>query len=110
MRIAAPMLALAMACGERPAAEPRGPADMAGRITHVQRSGERIGSIHVQGADSAGISAAVVQITQGTVVARDAGRADFNALRTGQEVRVWFDGPVRESHPVQATASVVRVR
>ena len=31
----------------------------------------------------------------------------FGALSTGQDVKAWFNGPVAESYPAQATASVI---
>ncbi len=104
-------LALTAACIEPEAGMPSGPASIAGRVTAVDRSGERIGSVRVEArpADTAGSAKAVVRITQGTAVfgAAATGRADFNALRVGQWVRVWFVGPVRESYPVQADAGTV---
>lgn len=90
---------------------PRGPASIAGRVTAVQRSGERIGSIRVEerSADEAGSAKAMVRVTQSTVVLgpTETERTDFNTLRVGQWVRVWFVGPVRESYPVQADAGSI---
>ena len=106
-------LVVASACGQQPAEIPRGPASIAGRVTAVQRSGERIGSIRVesQPGDSAGSPKAVVRVGQRTGVTGPPGAvaADFNALRVGQWVRVWFTGPVRESYPVQADAQHVAI-
>lgn len=105
-------VALALSC-RAPAPEvPRDPADIAGRITAVDRAGERIGVIRVeaQPADSAGSAKAVVRVTQATeILTPGAARADFGALRVGQAVRVWFAGPVRESYPVQAAAATIVV-
>jgi hypothetical protein len=104
-------LALAVGCQASTPGLPVGPASIAGRVTAVQRSGERIGTVRVEEreADVAGSAKAVVRITQRTAVVGvpPAGKADFNALRVGQWVRVWFVGPVRESYPVQADAGTI---
>lgn len=105
------VLALTAACAGTKREMPRGPASIAGRVTAVQRSGERIGSIRVEerSADEAGSAKAVVRVTQSTVVfgPTETEMVDFNALRIGQWVRVWFVGPVRESYPVQADAGSI---
>lgn len=104
-------LALTAACARTKPEMPRGPASIAGRVTAVQRSGERIGSIRVEerSADEAGSAKAMVRVTQSTVVLgpTETERTDFNTLRVGQWVRVWFVGPVRESYPVQADAGSI---
>ncbi|MGH7718117.1 MAG: hypothetical protein ACREON_04645 [Gemmatimonadaceae bacterium] len=54
-----------------------------GRVTAVNRSGERIGTIRVEAepADSAGSAKAVARVTQGTeVLGADGRRAEFGAL------------------------------
>ena len=107
------MLILAIACSA--AAKPKlpeTPASIAGRITAVNRAGEKIGSIRVeaQPGDSAGSAKAVARIGQETVVLGQGGSgADFNALQVGQWVRVWFTGPVATSYPVQGSASAVAI-
>ena len=104
---------LAVACSPmREPSLPDAPASIAGRITSIDRSGERIGSIRVEErpADAAGSDKAVARIRQETAVrGADGSWTDFNALKVGQWVRVWFTGPVAESYPVQATASVVAI-
>ena len=101
---------VAIGCA-RPAAEmPRGPASIAGRVTSVDPAGERIGVIRVEARpeDAAGSPKAVVRVEQGTaILTADAARVEFRTLRTGQWVRVWFAGPVRESYPVQAQAATI---
>ena len=84
---------------------------MTGRVTATNRSGERIGSIRVEAnpADSSGSPKAVVRITQTTTVLRADRKGDFNDLRVGDWVRVWFVGPVMESYPVQVQGGVVVV-
>jgi exosome complex RNA-binding protein Csl4 len=104
-------LALATACREPVTKIPDGPASIAGRITDVQRSGEQIGSVRVETrpAETAGSAKAVVRVTQRTTLmgVSPLGSVDFDALRVGQWVRVWFVGPVRESYPIQADAGTI---
>jgi hypothetical protein len=104
---------LALACSSATTQElPKMPASISGQITSVNRAGEKIGSIRVeaQPGDSAGSDKAVARIGQGTPVFGPGGAAaDFDALKVGQWVRVWFTGPVAQSYPVQATASAVAI-
>jgi hypothetical protein len=60
--------------------------------------------------DSSGSPKASVRITAATRVVRSSGEsAGRDDLRQGQRVSVWFDGPVQQSYPVQATAGAVRI-
>jgi hypothetical protein len=105
-------VSLLAACTPSPPRAPAGPPSIEGRLTAVDRAGERIGSIRVEAnpSESSGSDKAVVRITQSTEIVRgDSTRADFNALSSGQWVRVWFIGPVRESYPVQADAVRVQI-
>jgi len=90
---------------------PDAPASIEGRVTAVTRSGERIGTIRVEEhpAEASGSAKASVRIGQATTVVRNGEAVDFNALRVGQWVRVWFIGPVAESYPVQASGSAVAI-
>jgi beta-N-acetylhexosaminidase len=105
------LIAIIVACRASAPKIPDAPASIAGRITNVQQSGERIGTVRVeaQPGDTAGSAKAVVRITQGTTVIRAPapGTAEFTALRAGQWVRVWFVGPVLQSYPVQANAGTI---
>jgi beta-N-acetylhexosaminidase len=106
------LFAIVVACAAPVSRAPAGPPSIQGRVTAVDRAGERIGSIRVEAnpSESSGSDKAVVRITQGTEIVRaDSGRADFNALSSGQWVRVWFTGPVRESYPLQADAARVEI-
>lgn len=107
--IAATIVSLA-ACEETTRSIPASAASIAGQITALDRDGERIGTVRVetQPSDSSGSPKAVVRISQRTVVTTPAlVGADYNDLKVGQRVRVWFTGPVRESYPVQADAGTV---
>ena len=101
----------AAACGpEATRSIPATPESIVGQITALDRGGERIGDVRVetQPSDSSGSPKAVVRVSQQTLVTTEArGIADYNDLRVGQTVRVWFTGPVRESYPVQAEAGTL---
>jgi hypothetical protein len=105
----APMLALLLAgCpndlrGSEP--PPPGPASIAGRVASMQ-----LPTILVvaEGPQPGGSDRAAVRLHAGTRVLWNSGAAASPAdLRAGQAVRVWFEGPVMESYPVQVAAGVV---
>jgi len=53
---------------------------------------------------------ASVTVTDATDVFDAAGTlSTWEALAQGQQVEVWFTGPVAESYPVQGTAGAVRI-
>lgn len=55
-----------------------------------------------------GSAKAGVRITDGTqVLRRGGGVVGTTELRVGQQVMVWFTGPVMESYPLQAAAGVI---
>jgi len=59
-------------------------------------------------AEPHGSAKASVRITDGTQVLRQGeGVVGTTELRVGQQVKVWFTGPVMESYPLQATAGVI---
>ena len=64
------LTALVMACTLSAPRAPAGPPSIEGRITAVNRAGERIGSIRVEAnpSDSSGSAKAVVTITQNTEI------------------------------------------
>lgn len=109
------LLLLCLACGGSGSrSSPRETPDVLtteaairGTITH--RGADRI-LIEEEPLDSSGSAKASVRLTSATRVLRgggETGRRDD--LTVGQEVSAWFDGPVMESYPVQATASAVRI-
>lgn len=68
------------------------------------------GSVQVEAnpADESGTPKAVVRLTPETEVAyRAGGAARTDELTVGHNVSVWFEGPVAESYPVQATAATI---
>jgi hypothetical protein len=55
-----------------------------------------------------GSAKAFVRTTNDTqVLRRGEGGLGTAELQVGQQVKVWFTGPVMESYPLQATASVI---
>ncbi len=59
-------------------------------------------------AESHGSDKARVRITEATQVLRESeGVVGATELGVGQQVKVWFTGPVMESYPSQATAGVI---
>lgn len=110
--LCAAICAAASSCGDSAGlpTEPTAPVGIAGRITSVVPSGNFRGTILVEFDPSSPSSGpkALVTVTGASIillVSRDEG--EFRALQLGQWVRVWFDGPVAESYPVQGTAATV---
>ena len=86
-------------------APPQGVASFAGRIVAVEAQSLLVVAPTVQ---PAGADRATVRLHAGTRVLTAAGDvASVADLRVGQGVRAWFDGPVMESYPVQATAGAI---
>jgi len=114
------LIAIALACKAPPPKVPTGPPSIQGRITAVQRSGDRIGRINVDAPPPnpdappppSSLTKAAVRITTSTTVIGPPPRpkaTDFNALHEGLWVRVWFIGPVGQSYPVQANAGTIAI-
>jgi beta-N-acetylhexosaminidase len=99
----------AVACGPR---VPSDPAAITGTIASVSASdGGGAGAILVEGSGSIGDKASL-SVSGTTPVLRRAKDAAVTAavfadLKVGMRVEVWVDGPVAESYPVQAAASVI---
>lgn len=89
---------------------PSTPADISGRITSISSVGNFVGTIRVETnpSQSTGSPKAIATVNGRTVIfllSRNEG--EFRSLSVGQWVRVWFNGPVAESYPVQGTAATV---
>ena len=91
------------------ATRPKGDPALQGVVTSVSGSGAQrtIMVVYGEGLDltKSAYDAASVAVTKDTVILGTATTADD--LVVGTVVNVWFTGPVRESYPVQATASYV---
>lgn len=111
------LIAIALACKGPPPKIPTGPPSIEGRITGLQKSGDRTGRINVDAPPanvdapaSGGLAKAAVRVTESTILIGPPPRpkaTDFNALHEGLWVRVWFVGPVGQSYPVQANAGTI---
>jgi len=111
MRNAVLAALLAVACtspvaqqssSEPPAKSP----DIRGTVTHVAAN-----EIRVEADPQASHGAkAVVKITDTTTIHDASGKpVDASSIHEGQRLRVWFDGAVAQSYPLQATASRIEI-
>ena len=85
---------------------------MAGRITSLSASGSYAGSIRVEAnplSANTGDKAQVSVPASATIVLLTRAEGDFRALTVGQWVRVWFNGAVALSYPVQGTAQAIAI-
>jgi len=114
------LIAIALACKAPPPKTPAGPPSIEGRITALQKSGDRIGRINVDAASgnvdappaAGAFTKAAVRVTESTILIGPPPRpkaTDFSALHEGLWVRVWFVGPVGQSYPVQANAGTIAI-
>ena len=96
------------ACGSRARDAqpvPPGVASITGRIASVQLPSVLVVAESPQ---PGGSDRAALRVHAGTRVLWASGApASPGDLRKGQLVRAWFDGPVMESYPVQASAGAV---
>jgi hypothetical protein len=84
---------------------PDGAASFAGRIESSQAGSLLLVAASVQ---PAGADRAAVRVHAGTRLQFASGQAATPAdLQVGRNVRAWFDGPVMESYPVQASAGAI---
>lgn len=95
---------------------PTEPAGIEGIATSVDRSsGDEQLTVLVEapaGVDATGFVSdkASVRVTPDTLVFTPGGsKGDAGLIEVGVGIRVWFDGPVAESYPVQGTARAVQV-
>ena len=112
------MLALVLAgCAAEKATAPGipvTPAGITGRITSISANGAYRGTIRVESDPTTPSGPkALVTVTGETAIYRiiqtpvSTAETDFRGFDVGQWVRVWFDGPVLESYPVQGSAGTV---
>ena len=93
--------------------------DFIGNITDIQQIGENdvVGTIRVEAnviTDDGGyIDKYVVTVKDETLILQQGGEIvghiSFDELEIGQQARVWFSGPVKESFPMQVDAQQVMV-
>jgi len=108
------IVALLAGCAESPAAEGPdavdGEPDLIGKVTDVQPSQEagRPGHILVESPGDKTADKYVVAVMEETLILQqeeeNQRQVSFEALEAGQQVQLWFTGPVMESYPAQARA------
>ena len=92
--------------------EPKTAPYMAGRITSVTQASTFSGSIRVEAIPSspnAGLKAVARIDGVTTVLLIDSKEGEFRSLAVGQWVRLWLDGEILESYPVQGVAGTVKI-
>lgn len=106
--LSAALLAGIMGCGNRsvdPSGIPGTEPSIRGEITAVTPASIRV---EEEPGETSGSAKADIRLTVTTKVFRlDGSVTDATEFRTGQKVKVWFNGPVAESYPVQANAGVI---
>jgi len=105
----------AVACNSKADSSVTAPTDapyMAGRITSIAASGTSGGSVRIEAnpfSTSQGLKA-VARVDGITVVLLPGNKlGDFRSLAPGQFVRLWFDGAISQSYPVQGVAARIAV-
>lgn len=93
---------------------PEEPPGIEGVATSVDRSdGQLTVLVEVPaGVDAVGFvsdKASVRVLPETLVFAPDGSEGDIGLIEEGVGIRVWFEGPVAESYPVQGTAGAVQV-
>lgn len=107
------VLLLGSACVTATPRLPAEPAGITGEITSMPEGTQPPFTILVEGGkqpEGAVSDKASVTISEKTVVVGPNGnRVEADALREGAAVKVWFEGPVAESYPVQGGAGYVQL-
>jgi len=83
---------------------------MSGRITSLSAANATSGTLRIESnPQSANQGLKAVAIVDGlTIVQLPGGKmGDFRAFTIGQWVRLWFDGAITQSYPVQGTANAI---
>jgi len=98
-----------------PVEVPTTPVGIVGQIKTIAHSdGSGVwGALLVEGGnqpEGAVSDKAMVTITDETLIARNTRWIPPEDLAVGMTVRVWFEGPVAESYPVQGSASFIEVQ
>ena len=98
-------------CASKPPTQPPG---ITGRVTSVVPGDDRPASMLVEGptpqpAGALSDKAMVTLATSTQFFGKDGSPTSPSSVKRGVEVRVWFEGAVAESYPVQGTAQAVQV-
>lgn len=113
-RLTAVMLLSALACSSNEASptEPRSAPYMAGRITSITASGTQIARVRIEAnpaSTSEGLKAVATVDPLTVILLPDKSTGSLRSLATGQWVRLWFDGAITDSYPVQGTAATIAI-
>lgn len=83
---------------------------VAGEVVELSPSESNLGTILVEGSEDNGAMyrEAVVTVTPDTIIYLE-DVIDFDQIEVGLYVNVFFEGPAKESHPVQVTAKQINV-
>jgi len=105
---------IALVVMARADAAPSGSPSIRGTITSLTPiAGQGVILVEERPQDQAGSNKASVTVNAATRIYRGrvsaSTKGSFGDLRKGQQVEVWFNGPVLTSYPVQATASVILI-
>jgi hypothetical protein len=109
----AAVVLLAPAAADEKKVSIRGSLASAGQASEEEKKTGLLGNLLVEGAKDkdAEYDKAMVKVTKGTKIYRQIGgelrEASFDDLKGGTKVEIWFQGPVSESFPVQATAGKI---
>jgi beta-N-acetylhexosaminidase len=104
---------LAPAAADEKKVSIRGSLASAGQASEEEKKTGLLGNLLVEGTKDkdAEYDKAMVKVTKGTKIYRQIGgelrEASFDDLKGGVKVEIWFQGPVAESFPVQATAGKI---
>lgn len=111
MTVAAALVASAIGCAATPPAD--APGVITGTVTSLVPGDDRPASILVEEpappADGVSDKAQVTIAPSTQVFGPDGAEAAASTIVKGARVKVWFEGPVAESYPVQGTAKAVQV-
>jgi hypothetical protein len=109
----AAVVLLAPAAADEKKVSIRGSLASAGQASEEEKKTGLLGNLLVEGTKDkdAEYDKAMVKVTKGTKIYRQIGgelrEASFDDLKGGVKVEIWFQGPVAESFPVQATAGKI---
>ena len=91
---------------------PKGAPYMSGRITSITGSGSNGGSVRIESnplSTSQGLKA-VARVDGVTLILLPGNKiGDFRSLAPGQFVRLWLDGTILKSYPVQGFAATIAI-
>lgn len=106
-------LLLAAGCGGQAPRGASGRPDVSGVIKQVSSAtgGGDLGNILVEGTGPSPQAASVTVTSKTAIFDLTAPRrlAGFASLKQGEQVWVWFDGPVLQSYPVQGRATEIDI-